>query len=115
MSKKNKFTNLINVPFFVENILGNSHHKKRIGSISNAVLGVIESNSLILHRIGRGLARANNLSDKHAIKQIDRLLSNHNFSLSTSFHSLCRYMIGGKKAITVALDWTDFDKDNQTP
>ena len=52
----------------LKNIFGDSHHSKTIHSIANAALGVINSASLIIHRIGRGLAEALNLSDKHAVK-----------------------------------------------
>src|ERR1019366_4764181 len=57
----------------VSNIFGGAMHAKRIQSVANAALGVVAGGSLIIHRIGRGLAKADNLSDKHAIKQVDRL------------------------------------------
>jgi len=101
----------IDVEKFVGSILGNSHHKKRITSIANAALGVIASASLIIHRIGRGMASALNLSDKHAIKQVDRLLSNEKFNTWESFEKWVLYLIGGRKEIKVAMDWTDFDGD----
>ncbi len=57
-------------------IFGETQHAKRIESLAGAALGVLSSSSLIIHRIGRGLARENGLISKHAIKQVDRLLSN---------------------------------------
>ena len=62
------------VESFVDSILGKSTHVKRMRSICSAVLGVISSGSLIIHRIGRGMADSLELEDKHAIKQVDRLL-----------------------------------------
>jgi hypothetical protein len=44
--------------------------------IDNATLGVIKTTSLAVNTIGRGLALARGLVTKHAIKQVDRLLSN---------------------------------------
>ena len=46
----------IDVEGIVTNIFGKSEHLKRIKSLSNAALGVISSGSLIIHRIGRGMA-----------------------------------------------------------
>ena len=68
----------LNVEQLTQRIFGNTQHAKRIQSISGAALGVLSSSSLIIHRIGQGLARENNLIPKHAIKQVDRLLSNRN-------------------------------------
>ena len=56
----------------VSSIYAGTQHNKRVESIVNAALGVISSTSLIVHRIGRGMASILNLSDKHAVKQVDR-------------------------------------------
>jgi len=95
----------------LKNIFGESHHSKTILSISNAALGVINSASLIIHRIGRGLADALNLSDKYAVKQVDRLLSNNNFDVWTSFEQWVPFLIGDRKEIKITMDWTEFAKD----
>jgi len=82
--------------------------------MANAALGVVASASLIIHRIGRGLARALNLSDKHAIKQVDRLLSNKKLSVENCSEYWVPYVIGARKEVKVTMDWTDFDGDKQT-
>lgn len=66
----------LNIEKTVANIFGNSMNDKRQASLANAVLGVISSASLIVHRIGLGLARSKKLVGKHAMKQVERLLSN---------------------------------------
>jgi len=104
----------IDVQNIVNSIFSDSQHHKRLISISNAALGIISSGSLIIHRIGRGMAAALNLSDKHAIKQVDRLLSNPRLKPNECFEQWVPYIIGGRKEIKVAMDWTDFDGDNQT-
>ncbi|MBF0265922.1 MAG: IS4 family transposase, partial [Gammaproteobacteria bacterium] len=68
--------NYLDVKELTHRIFGDNQHAKRIDSLSGAALGVLSSSSLITHRIGHGLARENNLIAKHAIKQVDRLLSN---------------------------------------
>lgn len=103
----------IDILKIVESIFGDSCHKKRIASIANAALGVIASASLIIHRVGRGMASALNLSDKHAIKQVDRLLSNKKFDVEESISRWVLFVIGARTEIKIAMDWTDFDGDSQ--
>lgn len=55
---------------FVEMAFGANMHVKRIRSLSNAASGVIESGSLAIHAIGAGLAQANEIQRKYAIKQV---------------------------------------------
>ncbi|MGH7211244.1 MAG: IS4-like element ISAs18 family transposase, partial [Acetobacteraceae bacterium] len=51
-------------------------HAKRVLSLANATLGAVRTTSLAVNTIGQGLALARGLTTKHAIKQVDRLLSN---------------------------------------
>ncbi|PCH54956.1 MAG: IS4 family transposase [Legionellales bacterium] len=99
---------------FVDRVFDGSQHSKRIDSIANAALGVISSGSLIVHRIGCGLAAAEGLIDKHAVKQVDRLLSNKKFYIENSLQKWIAYAIGARKEIKVTMDWTDFDHDKQS-
>jgi hypothetical protein len=57
-------------------VLDHDLHAKRVDSLCDATLGVLHSASLAVCSIGRGLAAARGLNLKHAIKQVDRLLSN---------------------------------------
>ena len=54
-------------------------HAKRLKSLKNGVIGVVEAGALNIHAIGRGLAAVNGLLDKHAVKQVDRLIGNEKF------------------------------------
>ena len=60
---------------FLDGVFEEDIHAKRILSLANATLGVMASGSLAIHAIGQGLAHASGLMSKHAIKQVDRLLS----------------------------------------
>jgi hypothetical protein len=62
--------------------------------------------------IGHALAQARGLIDRHAIKQVDRLLSNGGVVVWDLFAPWVREVVGQRKAIVVAMDWTDFDADN---
>ena len=104
----------LNVEEIIGNIFGDSMHQKRQESVANAVLGVISSASLIVHRIGLSLGHAKKLLGKHAVKQVDRLLSNDKLELSNCFRYTVPYVIGSRQEIVVAMDWTDFDADKQS-
>jgi hypothetical protein len=49
--------------------------------LAGATLGVTTSASLAVAVIGQALAQARGLVTKHAIEQVDRLLSNHNIDV----------------------------------
>ena len=69
--------------------------------------------SLAVSIIGQSLARARGLLSKHAIKQVDRLLSNQGIVVWDMFAPWVAEVVGARKAIVVAMDWTDFDADDQ--
>jgi hypothetical protein len=103
----------INVETFISKIFDDTQHAKRVKSIANAALGVIVSAFLFVHKIGRGLAKALNLSDKHAIKQVDRLFSNEKLKLEDTDKNMVSFVVGNRKEIKVTMDWTEFDADSQ--
>jgi len=88
-------------------------HSKRIASLSDAVTGVLTSQSLQLSKIGEGLAEAKGLLPKHAKKQVDRLLSNDGIDTGVCQHTLAQLLISCRSRIAVAMDWTVFAKDKQ--
>jgi hypothetical protein len=99
---------------FLSRIFAGNLHAKRIESLANGALGVMTSASLAVSIIGHSLAQARGLIDKHAIKQVDRLLSNRGVVVWEMFAAWVREVIGPRKEIVVAMDWTDFDADDQT-
>lgn len=99
---------------YVEEIIGENLHAKQVESIANAAIGVIQAVDLKIHNIGHGLAAAFDKESKHAIKQIDRYLSNELIEMEEFFKSWITYQVGGLKEIVVAMDWTEFEKDKQS-
>jgi hypothetical protein len=63
--------------------------------------------------IGQALAQARGLVTKYAIKQVDRLLSNSGIDIWEGFARWVPYLVGSREDIVVAMDWTDFDGDDQ--
>jgi Transposase DDE domain len=99
---------------FLAGIFAGDLHAKRVASLANGTLGVMTSASLAVSIIGHSLAQARGLLGKHAIKQVDRLLSNQGIVVWDMFAAWAPRVIGQRKAIVVAMDWTDFDADGQT-
>ena len=69
--------------------------------------------ALAVSLIGQALATARGLIAKSAIKQVDRLLSNAGVFPWDLFGSWVPEVVGARRDIVVAMDWTDFDPDNQ--
>jgi hypothetical protein len=99
---------------FLNTLFSEDVHAKRIYSLANATLGVISSASLAVNTIGQRLALARGRLTKHAIKQVDRLLSNQGIEIDELLMHWVPYAVGQRPNIVVAMDWTDFDADNQS-
>ena len=99
---------------FIEEILGDDLHAKRVQSLANGVVGVLHTASLAIHAIGEALAKTATLQPKHAIKQVDRLLSNPGLDPERLAGPWIAFVLGARTEVVVALDWTDFDDDEQT-
>jgi Transposase DDE domain len=98
---------------FLDGVLDEDIHTKRVESLANATLGVMTGASLAVAVIGRSLAQARGLLTKHAVKQVDRLLSNPGIDVWDLFARWVPEIVGPRKSIVVAMDWTDFDADGQ--
>jgi Transposase DDE domain len=98
---------------FLDTLFGDDLHTKRVKSLAGATLGVIQSASLAISMIGQGLALARGRLTKHAIKQVDRMLSNRGIDVDALLVHWVPYVVGSRDSITVALDWTEFDADDQ--
>lgn len=96
---------------FIGTLYDGDLHAKRVLSLANATLGVLTSASLAVHAIGQGLAHAQGTLSKHGVKQVDRLLSNQAIEVDAFFEHWVPYVIGARREVVVALDWTSFDRD----
>lgn len=105
-------------PEHIESLLdplfGDSLHSKRLRSLADGTIGVLYAAEVGLAAIGRGLAAARLLDPKHAIKQIDRLVSNKNVSPWLLSPLWAKHCLHDKKEIRINLDWTDFQADDHT-
>jgi len=67
---------------------------------------------LSIHAIGRGYARVTNNDKKHGVKQTDRMLGNKGIDVWQLFRPWAQFVVGERKEIVLALDWTEFDADD---
>ena len=111
--QKRSFLQFQDVRAFLDSVLDEDIHTKRVDSLANATLGVMTGASLGVAIIGKSLAQARGLLPKHAIKQVDRLLSNSKLEAWDVFATWVPEMVGSRTDIVVAMDWTDFDADGQ--
>ena len=98
---------------FLDSVLDSDIHAKRVDSLANATLGVMTGASLGVAIIGQSLAQARGLVTKHAVKQVDRLLSNPRLEAWDVFATWVPEMVGARLDVVVAMDWTDYDADGQ--
>lgn len=112
--KKRPTVNPKTAQSFVESIFAEDLHAKRVLSLANAVTGVIAAGALGIHAIGRGLASAKGLVERHAVKQVDRLVGNEKAVLDDLFALWVPYVVANRPRIMVNLDWTEFDEDDQS-
>src|SRR3954462_2757356 len=110
---KHGFMQFQDVRSFLDSVLSEDIHAKRVDSLANAALGVMTGASLAVAMIGRSLAQARGLLTKHAVKQVDRLLSNPGIEAWDIFATWVPEMVGSRTDIVVAMDWTDYDADGQ--
>ena len=99
---------------FLKGLYNDCLHAKRIFSLAGATLGAIQSASLAVALIGQGLALARGLNTKYAIKQVARLLCNAGIDVDALLAHWVPFVVGDRREIMVALNWTDFDADGQT-
>ena len=99
---------------FITDLFAKDLHAKRVLSLANGVIGVLHSASLAIHAVGRGLAMAKNNLDKHAVKQVDRFLSNRGIDMETLGALWISFILANRTTVVINLDWTEFDADDHS-
>ena len=105
---------LSDVRGFIGELYGHDLHAKRVEALAGATLGVMAGASLAVATIGQALAQARGLVTKHAVKQVDRLMSNAGINVWDSFARWVPQQVGARPDVLVAMDWTDFAHDDQS-
>lgn len=104
--------NPLRVAETIEKIFEDDLHARRVLSLANGVVGVLDAAVLSIHAIGRGYAHATGKREKHGVKQTDRMLGNAGIDVWLLFNAWAGFVVGDRKEIVIALDWTEFDADD---
>lgn len=99
---------------FLSGLFGPDVHAMRVLSLSLATLGVIHAASLSVYAIGQALGMARGKKGKHGVKQVDRMLSNPALKVWKLFKYWVPFVVAERTEALIALDWTDYDDDDQT-
>jgi len=87
-------------------------HAKRLDSLANSTVGVMEAARAAIHAIGAAYAGIADIAPKHGIKQVDRFLSNAGIDVEQLTPAWAAFILGPRKEVILALDWTEFDDDD---
>lgn len=98
----------------VEELFEDDLHARRVLSLANGVTGTLRAATLSVHAIGEGYAEVARTKPRFGVKQVDRFLSNKAIDVAQLTPSWASFVIASRKEIVVALDWTDFEKDDHT-
>lgn len=98
----------------MDEIFGGELHAQRLASLRDGVDGALHASQVGVRAIGRGLAVANGLCPKSAIKQVDRLLSNPNMPYQKMFSLWIRFVLAQRDELVVNFDWTEFPESDQS-
>jgi Transposase DDE domain len=99
---------------FLDALFGQDMHAARVESLANGVAGVLMAAVLSIHAIGQAYALLQGITAKSGVKQIDRLLSNPGVVVGEVQKQWVNFVVGVRKQIVVALDWTEFDDDDHS-
>jgi hypothetical protein len=97
----------------MDEVFGGAIHAQRVASLRDGVDGVLHAASLGVRAIGQGLAVANGLAPRHAIKQVDRLLSNPKLMREDVARCWVRFVVAERRELIVNFDWTEFQDSDQ--
>jgi hypothetical protein len=115
IDRPEKLLDLGDIRSQIGHMLGkNGLHPKQLESLSNGVAGVMRAAFLGIHAIGQAYAQLAAANPKHSVKQVDRLLRNPAFDIWKLLKPWATFILGQRKEIVLALDWTDFDDDDHT-
>jgi hypothetical protein len=99
---------------FLDALFGQELHAARVQSLANGVLGVLMAAVVSVAAIGKAYALLSGIKGKSGIKQIDRLLSNGGIDMGAIQKEWVKFVVGVRKEIVVAMDWTEFDADDHS-
>lgn len=87
-------------------------HSQRLDALANYSAAAMRAVRVAIHAIGAAYAALADIKPKHGVKQVDRFLSNRGIDVDGLTPAWARFVLGGRKEVVIALDWTDFEGDD---
>lgn len=87
-------------------------HSQRLDALAGYAEATMRAMRAGVHAIGAAYAETAEIKPKHGIKQFDRFLSNKGLDVAKMRPAWGRFVLGGRQQVLLALDWTEFDKDD---
>jgi hypothetical protein len=94
---------------FSGGLYGPDPHAKRVEALADATLGGMAGAPLAAAVVGQAPARG--LVTEHAVKQVDRLMSDAGVDVWDSFARWVPQQLAAQRDTAVAVDWTDLHRD----
>jgi hypothetical protein len=113
-SRRRSALNVEHTQAFLDKLFGQDMHAARVASLANGVVGVLTAAVVSIHAIGQAYAAVAKITAKSGIKQVDRLLSNPLLDVEQVQKSWVKFVVGVRKQIVIAMDWTEFDDDDHS-
>lgn len=89
-------------------------HAKQLGAMSTILRGTLGAGRLSITAVGRALGELVGDDARHHIKQVDRFVGNHKLDDADLQRRWTRHVLQGMTRVVLAIDWTDFDADDQS-
>lgn len=87
-------------------------HAKRLDSLANYTVGAMQASRAAIHALGAAYAEVASIQPKHGVKQVDRFLSNDGINVEELTPAWAKFVLGPRKEVLLAMDWTEFDDDD---
>lgn len=97
-----------------ESLFGDDLHALRVLSLANGATGVLHAATLSVHAVGQAYAKTAKIKPKSGTKQVDRMLSNDAVDVEMLQRQWVQFVVGVREEVVIALDWTEFDKDDHS-
>jgi hypothetical protein len=96
----------------VAQMLGDDAHKKTVDAATSVVAGIVRAGTVALATIATMIAAVHGLLPKAAFQRLDRIVANPRLDLRACGAAWVAFVLGDRRDVLVALDWTDFDADD---
>lgn len=89
-------------------------HQQRVDALTKYAQATMLAMRAGVAAVGTTYAMLDDPTPKHGVKQFDRFSSDPSFDVGRLAEGSARFVLGGRKKVLLALDWTDFEDCDHT-